>query len=397
MSTQPKHRKSIRIFIVLLAGILITAAFITTRLGARENSENAAHAKPSAMPVQVDVVNSSPTRMWREFSGSMEAVDLAEIRPQVSGTITEIRFQDGQHVNKGDVLYVIDPRPYAAAVHQAKAELAAARNAYTLAESVLERAEGLIKTAAISQRIYDERANEALVTQATVQAAEARLEQAEINLDYAFVKAPISGRTSRAEVKLGNLVSPGPVAPLLTTIVSNEGIYAEFEVDEQTYMNELHLATRIRNKDVKVPVEISVGDDQHIYKGFVHSLDNRIDSDSGTIRARAFLANEDKALLPGMFVSVRVGSPELQEKIMISERAIGTNQNRKFVYVVNEQKTAEYREVIIGDSIRGQRIVASGLKDGEMIISDGVIHVRPGMPVEPRTQSDLVSALSQEP
>lgn len=378
-----KSKKSIGIFIIILAAIVVTAAFIATSTGAKEDSSAIVPEQNMVMPVQVNVVTSVPIRTWREFSGTMEAVDFAEIRPQVNGTITEIRFKDGQRVNKGDVLYVIDPRPYEAAVQQAKAELAAARNAYNLAQTVLKRAEGLIKTAAISQRIYDERANDALVTEANVQAAEAHLEQAEINLDYAYVKAPISGRTSRAEVKLGNLVSPGPTAPVLTTIVSDEGIYAEFEIDEQTYLNQIHSSSRIHDNEINVPVEISIENHPHVYEGFIHSLDNKIDASSGTIRARAFLANKDNALLPGMFVSVKMGSPELQDQILVSERAIGTNQDRKYVYVVNDQKTAEYREVKIGESIGGQRIITSGLADGEMVISDGIIRVQPGMTVEP--------------
>jgi multidrug efflux system membrane fusion protein len=260
----------------------------------------------------------------------------------------------------------------------------AARNANTLAQSVLKRAEGLIKTAAISQRIYDERANETLVTEAEVLGAVARLELARINLDYAYIKAPISGRTSRAEITLGNLVSAGPTAPLLTTIVSDSGIYAEFEVDEKTYMDHIHVVAGIRNNELKIPVEIFIGSNRQRYEGFIHSLDNRIDPSSGTIRARAFFENENAALLPGMFVRVNVGSAEIQDNILLSERAVGTNQSRKFVYVVNAENNVEYREVRLGESMDGNRIILTGLEEGERVITAGLMRIRPGMPVVPK-------------
>jgi multidrug efflux system membrane fusion protein len=383
MRIKLKSKKPLALSIAAIV-LMVAAGVFSITSNSKADASAPEGMAPQAMPVDVDLITFTKARAWREFSGRMAAVDLAEIRPQVSGTITEIRFTDGQRVKQGDVLYVIDPRPFNAAVQQAEAEVTAARNANTLAQSVLKRAEGLIKTAAISQRIYDERANETLVTEAEVLGAVARLELARINLDYAYIKAPISGRTSRAEITLGNLVSAGPTAPLLTTIVSDSGIYAEFEVDEKTYMDHIHVVAGIRNNELKIPVEIFIGSNRQRYDGFVHSLDNRIDPSSGTIRARAFFENENTTLVPGMFVRVNVGSAEIQDNILLSERAVGTNQSRKFVYVVNAENNVEYREVRLGESRDGNRIILTGLEEGEMVITAGLMRIRPGMPVVPK-------------
>ncbi|QBG49287.1 efflux RND transporter periplasmic adaptor subunit [Verrucomicrobia bacterium S94] len=372
-------------------GILVVGGIFFAARQAQADTE-APVAVPPAREVEVGLVTKTLTRTWREFSGRLAAVDRAEIRPQVSGAVTEIRFTDGQRVEKGDVLFVIDPRPYAAAVQQAEAELSSARAQSELAQTLLERAEALIKESAIAQRLYDERASNAQLTKAAVLAAEARLEQARLNLDYAYIKAPFSGRLSRAEITLGNLVSAGPTAPLLTTLVSDEGIYAEFEVDEKTYMDHIHIATGIRNREINIPVEITIGAGQNRYEGFVHSLDNQIDASSGTIRGRAFFPNENAELVPGMFVRVNLGSPEKQEHILLNEKAIGTNQSRKYVYVVNQDNVAEYREVILGEHIAGRRVIESGLEEGEMVITAGLMRIRPGMPVEPRIKTAELTA-----
>lgn len=373
-------------FKIALLTILIVLVATVSFWSVTKPSRNTAMAmeSPMALPVNVEIVTSEPMMSWRAFSGRMEAVNVAEIRPQVGGTIVEIHFEDGQHVDKDDVLYVIDPRPYVAAVQLAQAELSSAKNAHDLAKTVFERAQGLIESASISQRLFDERANEFKTTKAAVQATLARLQQAEINLGYAYIKAPISGRVSRAEVTLGNLVAAGPNAPLLTTIVSDDGIYAEFEVDEASYLDHIHRHARDRSTEKKIPVKITIGNSNTPYEGFIHSFDNQIDTSSGTIRARAFFQNDEGILLPGMFATVKMGSPILKDKILISEKAIGTNQSHKFVYVINEKNQAIYRKVLIGDRVDGRRQVIAGLEDGEKVISDGLIRIRPEMIVDPR-------------
>lgn len=368
--------------IALTIGLSGTGAYIYNQKALAAEEETG--APPSGpMPVQAIVIKKELIQIWKEFPGRVTAVDFAEIRPQVSGNITDIRFKDGQVVNKGDVLYVIDPRPYEADVEMAKALLSGAKNTYTFAQKEFKRAKGLIKTKAISERVFDERANAANVAKAALDGSKAQLIEAEINLDHAYVKAPISGRVSRAEVTVGNLVEAGPNAPILTTIASSDGMYVDFEVDEQTYFAQIRSSAKNNEAEKSIPVRLKISNGD-TYKGFIHSFDNRIDPASGTIRARALFENNDKALLSGMFAQLQIGSATSQEQIMISERAIGTNQDRKFVYVIDENNMITYRPIVMGESILGQRIIKSGLEPGETVVSDGIIKIFPGMPVLPQ-------------
>ena len=241
----------------------------------------------------------------------------------------------------------------------------------------------MLKSKAIAQRIFDERANANRVAAAEVKAAEAQLKQARIDLDHAYVKAPITGRAGRVEITQGNLVQAGPGAPLLTSIVANDAVYADFEVDEQTYMQTIRNTADKRLEERRIPVELLLqGDKEHSYKGTIYSFDNRLDVASGTIRARARFANNDGALLPGMFVSVKLGGGGAQTLLMVPEKAVGFDQSKKFVYVINAENKAEYREVVLGDKLDANRIVLSGLSEGDRVITDGIMHVRPGTLVE---------------
>lgn len=364
----------------------------------RADASSPAAALPPPPTVTVEVMEKKPVQVWKEFSGRLRAVDYVELRPQVSGSIQEIRFQDGQIVKKGDVLLVIDPAPYEASAAQARAALEGARNQQTLADKELTRAKELVAAEAISRRIYDERNNAALVAKSQVEAASAQLRQAQIDIGYAFVKAPISGRISRAELTVGNIVQAGANAPVLTTIASDEGIYADFDVDEQTYLQNVYSAARDREAQAKVPVEMVLKSSQgNAYKGVIESFDNHIDPKTGTIRARAFFDNQDGTLLPGMFVNVRLGNVSEENKIMISEKAIGTDQDRKFVYVVNKDNKVSYREISPGASIEGQRIVVSGLQPGDQVITDGIMKLRPDMVVTPKPLGQVEEAQVIEP
>lgn len=340
--------------------------------------------KPSGMPVDAVVIKKEAIQIWSQFSGNIVAVDRAELRPQVSGRITELRFEDGQYVKKDEILIVIDPRPYEAALKQAKAALATARTRLDLTKKDYERAVELVKKKAVSERLLDERDNSHKVAEAEILRSEALVEQAEINLDYAYVKAPISGKVSRAEITEGNLVQAGSNAPLLTSVVADEKVYVDFEVDEQTYIKSVR---DIPQSDVvRIPVRIELAGDSKKYQGFIHSFDNRIDATSGTIRGRAIFPNKSRKLLPGMTVSVEVGSIDNLEnkQIAITERAIGTDQDRKFVYVVDSENKATYREVKIGLSINGRRIILDGLKEGDTVITSGTVRIRPNMQVAPQ-------------
>jgi multidrug efflux system membrane fusion protein len=315
----------------------------------------------------------------------MHAVDAAAVRPEVSGRVVEVRVRDGQTVSAGDVLYVIDPRLYEAAVAKAEGNLATAETNAALARIERDRAVKLVQSQAVSQSTVDQRTSAERAARAAIKVAEADLAQARLDLEHAYVKAPIAGRIGRAEVTVGNLVQAGPNAPVLTSIVSNDGIYADFEVDEQTYIKSIRANAATADQERRVPVELTVqGDTAQVYRGTIHSFDNAIDAASGTIRARAKFANEDSRLLPGMFVSVRLASSADTTALLVPSRAVASNQSKKFVYVVGDDGRVAYREVSLGQQVDGQRIVLKGLEPGDRVIVDGVQHVRPDATVQVR-------------
>ena len=352
---------------------------------------NAAQANPSGMqaqppvPVMVMTVKEQPIRTWSTFSGRTQAVNYAEIRPEVSGRITKIRFQDGQTVKAGDVLFVIDPRTYEAAVSKAQADLDSAKSNVQLAKLQFDRAKGLVDSQAIAQEVYDQRFSAYQAAKAAVEGAQAQLDNARIDLDRAYVKAPISGRVARAEITVGNLVNAGPGAPVLTSIVSNDGIYADFEVDEQTYLQSIRAQAQGMQQEQQIPVILTLADENNrTYHGKIYSFDNRIDNTSGTIRARAKFTNEDGSLVPGMFVAIKMASSYEFKGILIPDRAVSSDQSKKFVYVVSDDKKVVYRGLELGQEVDGQRIVIAGLKVGDRVIVDGLQHVRPDSIVDPQ-------------
>lgn len=362
---------------VALAGLLAGGAVLAeSGFGAAEPTQLQAEAE--AVTVNVRTVTPKKVQVWSSFSGRLKAVDSAELRPEVSGRITEIHFRDGDLVKRGDILFVIDPRSFEAAVAKAKADLLSAQTIATLAAEELQRAETLVKTKALSRSVHDQRANAARVARAGVAAAEAALAEAEVNVDHAYLKAPIDGRISRPEITIGNLVQTGPGVPLLASIVSSSGIYADFEVDEETY-----LASRRGNGASPAnPVELTLqGDDGRTYRGTLTSFDNQIDTASGTIRARARFDNADAALVPGMFVSVRLAAAADEVALTVPERAIGTDQDKKFLYVVDGESKAVSREVTLGAAVDDERIVLTGLAAGDRVILEGVQRLAPGTPV----------------
>jgi multidrug efflux system membrane fusion protein len=366
---------------ILVALIVIGAAAAGfayfTRPAAAPAAAPSAAAKPPT-PVTVCTLSEQNVRLWSQFSGRMQAVNYAEIRPEVSGRITEVRFHDGQYVKAGDVLFVIDPRPYAAAVEHDQAALESARSVLVRAQQDEDRGKSLIASHAIAQSDMDTWDNNLHTAQASVAAADATLKQAQVDLEHAYVTAPISGRVSRAEITLGNVVQSGINAPLLTSIVSQDGIYADFEVDEQTYLDTIRSGAIGDAQEQKIPVELIVGNDQtRTYHGFIESFDNRIDPASGTIRARAQFANEDHALVPGMFVSVRLASSHDRAVLLVPDKAVGFDQSKKFVYVVDADNKVNYRPVELGKTVGEQRVVESGLKPGDRVIVDGLQYVRP--------------------
>ena len=344
--------------------------------------EVAVQSAPMATPVTVSDVKSNSVRLWSNFSGRLSAVEEVQLRPQVSGAIVKIGFEDGQLVKQGDILAVIDPRSYQAAVDEARAELSVARQNLSLASKEKERAEKLVSNGTVSKRVYDERLSTHQVAQSQVTRAQAQLELAEIELDHAYVKSPIDGRVSRVEMTVGNQVNAGPNAPVLTTIVSTGKIYADFDLDERTFFASLGASGKIDDAAQSIPVNMTLSNGRHV-SGHVHSFDNRIDARTGTIRTRALFDNLDGTLLPGTFASLELGTLAKEEVIMIPPEAISTDQDRKFVYVVQPDNTVAYRQVMLGSELNGMRIVTSGLEIGELVIVNGIMKVRPGMSVAP--------------
>lgn len=362
-------------FYVFLA-ILIGMALLYVGHGA----DAAPAATPPAPAVDVVVVEPQEIRTWAGFSGRLAPVETAAIKPLVSGTIQQVLFSDGQQVKKGQALFVIDPRQHQASVKRAQAQLATAQSHEHLSRDELKRAEQLLASKLVSQSVYDSSLSAYQVAQAEVKQAEAALSQAQLDLEYAHIIAPIAGRVGRAELTVGNVVETGANAPVLTQIVATDKLYAEFNVDESSYIQ----FVRNAHNQKAMPVELTLaGDTSVVYQGHIASFDNRLDSNSGTIRARALFDNQDGALTAGMFANIRMGSADTEKKLLVPERAIGTNQSKKYVLVVDENNTANYREVTLGDSYQGQRVVLAGIHDGDKVIVNGLSHVRPNTPVNP--------------
>jgi len=380
---------------VSLLAILFGAVIFYSNITAEETPE--VQQQPQEMPVNVAIVERQETQVWKNFSARLEAVDYVELQPQVSGTIIKVNFEDGQYVKQGDVVFVIDPTPYQAEVNEAKAELETAETDYEFAQQQYTRAVSLVKTNALSKRIYDERKSAANMAKAAILSAQAKLQRAEIDLDRAYVKAPISGRLGRIEITRGNLVETGPESPILTTIVSEDFIYADFEVDEQTYLQFIRSNAKNKEAEEKVPVRLRLNQDDMVYEGTIYTFDNRLDVASGTIRARALFENNDRALLPGMFAQVEMGGSGRSSRIFVDERAIGTDQDRRFVFIVDQENTVVYRELKLGVTSRGKREVLAGLDEGDKVIVDGIMFMRVGMKVKPIVISEPLSTFYNKP
>jgi len=371
--------------VVLITALLLAAGGVYYYYNnAYPEQGTAAAASPPAampaMPVSVAEVISRDVQQWHEYSGRLAAVDYVEVRSRVSGAIESINFKDSALVQKGDLLFTIDPRPYAAEVARTQAALASAKAARDLSETQYKRAQSLIKDKAVSQSDYDTRKNEFNEAAAQVQSAQASLDTAKLNLDYTKITSPVTGRVSRAEITVGNLIEAGQNSPLLTTVVSQNPIYADFDIDEATYMK---IAPETSGDVSKVAVTLELSDSGKPHEGVMQSFDNRLNPASGTLRARAVFNNDDGILVPGLFARIRLGSAGTMKAILIAERAIGTDQSKKFVYVVNADNKVEYREVKLGDMSDGLRIITDGLNPGDKIIVDGLQRAHPGAEVKP--------------
>ncbi len=334
---------------------------------------------PQALPVPVAVIEQHQVSTWDEFSGRLEAVERVDVRSRVAGQVKSVHFTEGALVKSGDLLVTIDPDPYAAEVDRAQAQVVAAQARLSYAKSEHQRAKRLWEESAIAQRELDERVNAELEADANLRAAQAALQSSKLNLQYTQVRAPVSGRVGRLDVTVGNLVAAGPGAPVLTTLVSVNPIYASFDADEHVVLRTLHEGAK------SVPVEAeTVTNGGRQLKGRLQLIDNQVNTKSGTVRVRAVFDNRDGSLIPGQFVKLRMGKAKAEPVMLVSERAIGTDQDKRFVIVVGPDNKAIWRQVTLGGTANGQRIVTAGLEPGERIVVNGLQRVRPGAQLAPQ-------------
>ena len=353
-------------------------------------SQTAAQQGPPPPPqVTVAQVVERDVTEWDEFTGRLQAVDSVDIRPRVSGLVSAVRFEEGAIVQRGSLLFQIDPRPFQAEVDRLRAELARARATGQRADSELQRAERLRVENAISKEEHDRRAAFAQESVAQASADEAALRAAELNLEFTQVTSPINGRVGRAIVTEGNLVSSGPgEATLLTTVVSLDPVYAYFDADEQIFLKYAagrggpRPTNRARSTDLPIRMALS-SDEGFPHVGHLDFLDNQVDGGTGTIRARAIFRNADGMLTPGLFARLRLAGTGTYQGLLIQDRAVGTDLSKKFVYVVGPKNDIQYRTVTLGPIVDGLRVVRSGLVAGESVVINGLQRVRPGVEVTP--------------
>jgi multidrug efflux system membrane fusion protein len=352
-------------------------------------------ARPAAQPadapppqVTVAEVVARDITEWEELTGRLEAIHTVAVRPRVSGFVSAVRFEEGALVRRGQLLFQIDARPFEAEADRLRAELARARATAQRATTELARAQRLSAENAISNEERDRRASFAEESAAEVAAVVAGLRSAELNLEFTRVTAPIDGRVGRAIVTEGNLVSSGPgEATLLTTVVSLDPIYATFDADEQTFLRYLELARDGKRSNARqsgTAIRMALADDTDFPReGKMNFLDNQVDPTTGTIQGRAIFRNEDRGLTPGLFVRLQLPGRSVYRGVLIQDRAVGTDLDKRFVYVVTPGRTIEYRAVTLGPIVDGLRVVRTGVKPGDLVVVNGLQRVRPGSTVEP--------------
>ncbi|KQR72875.1 efflux RND transporter periplasmic adaptor subunit [Rhizobium sp. Leaf341] len=376
-----------------IAASVAGAAFYFERTGGAVAAEPVAAAAPQAVPVTVATVEARNVATWQTFSGRLEAVGRVQIRPRVAGAVQSVAFREGALVKAGDLLVTIDPEPYQAAVAQAEGQVASAEARLAYASTELDRGERLTTKNVLSDSDLAQRRSAKAEALAALQSAKASLHVAQLDLGYTEVRAPISGRVGRREITEGNLVAAGSGSPVLTTLVSIDPIYASFDVTEDLVrrtLAQLGHDTSGAPDLSRIPVELATGAGEGTaVHGQLQWIDNEVNAQSGTVRVRAVFDNPGGRLLPGQFVRIRMGDPAPENRLMISEKAVGTDQDKKFVFVVDPQNTIVYRQIELGTTVDGQRIVEKGLTAGDRIVVNGLQRVRPGALVDPQTEAKV--------
>lgn len=366
-------------WLALAAGVTFVLAIAGCSSEAAPNA-----GMPPPPEVSVATVLSRPVHQWDEFTGRVAAVESVELRPRVSGYVQRVAYREGQEVRKGDLLFVVDPRPYKAALDHAVADLERARSEARLAQAQDARAQTLIEAKAISREEFEQRKANTSGTSAAVRAAEAAVAAARLDLQFTQVRSPIDGRAGRALVTEGNLAQAD--ATLLTTVVSQDPVYVYFESDEQSFLRYAELARKGERDDTKNPVRVGLASETgYPHEGTVDFVDNQVDARTGTIRARAVLRNPDRIFTPGLYARVQLQGRGQFKAMLIDDKAVLTDQDRKYVYVLGPKNEAVRKDVVLGRSIDGLRVVQSGLAPSDQVIVHGVQKVFfPGMPVAPR-------------
>jgi multidrug efflux system membrane fusion protein len=375
-----------------LPAAAVAAAMLLALSGCDQGQPQASQQKvaPPAPTVTVSKPAQREIVEWDEYTGRFDATQTVDIRARVSGYLNEVRFKDGQQVEQGDLLFIIDPRPFERVLEQARAELFAAKTKAENANLDVARGQPLIERKIISDKTFDDRMNLLRDAQAAVKVSEAKVKSAELDLSFATISAPISGRIGRASLTAGNWISAGSVAgtTLLTTIVSQDPIYIYFDVNENNYIKYKRLAGRgvaAGAADVGAQVQVALSDERGFpHKGRLDFLDNRMDQGTGTLRARAVLANKTGLFSPGLFGRVRVAGSASYAALLIPDEAIGTDQTNKYLLVVGGDGTVTRRNVQLGPLVAGLRVVREGIGAEDWVITKGLQRARPGLKVEPR-------------
>ncbi len=377
-SPHPMSRRAPRALLLLT----LAATIAVVVAGCDSRADDA--AAPPPPEVSVAPVLTEQVRQWDDATGRISAVDSVELRPRVSGYVQRVAFDEGAEVDQGDLLFVIDPRPYRAALDQAEANLARARAEAQLAGTQDARAKALVDAQAISRDEFETRRAASAQSGASVRAAEAAVAAARLDLQFTEVRAPVAGRAGRALVTAGNLAQAD--ATLLTTVVSQDPVHVYFETDERAFLGYQAQARAGTRADDGNAVRIGLADETgHPHAGIVDFIDNQVDPATGTVRARAVLPNPDRVFTPGMFARVQLEGAAAAPAILIDDKAVITDQDRKYVYVVGEDNTAQRRDVVLGRMVEDLRVVQSGLAAGDRVIVNGVQKVfMPGMPVAPK-------------
>jgi len=370
-----------------LSLLALTASLVIALAAVGCGSQAAPHEGGAPPPPQVSVaqVLSKQVRQWDEFTGRVSAPESVELRARVSGYVDRVAYKEGQDVKKGDLLFVIDQRRYRAELNRAQAELERARAEARLAQTQDKRAQTLVEAKAISREEFETRRAASTQGDAAVRAAEAAVASAQLDLTFTEVRSPIDGRAGRALITVGNLASADQT--VLTTVVSQNPMYVYFEADEQTYLRYNDLARKGERSGDKNPVRVGLaGESGYPHAGTVDFTDNQLDSNTGTIRARAVVPNEERVLTPGLFARVQLEGSGDFKAMLIDDKAVLTDQDRKYVYVLGSKNEAVRKDVKLGRMIDGLRVVQSGLAPNDKVIVHGVQKVFfPGMPVQPQS------------